>query len=79
VAGQCLGRGLVDEILVYVLPVLLGDGIPMSSPGLTRVDLEPISSARSGDATILRFRVRKESRPTPPQLAPPAARSRLDR
>ena len=59
VAGQCLGRGLVDEILVYVLPVLLGDGIPFSSPGLTRVDLEPVSSARSGDATILRFSVRK--------------------
>ena len=62
VAGQCLGRGLVDEILVYVLPVLLGDGIPFSSPGLTRVDLEPIGSARSGEATILRFRVRKYSR-----------------
>jgi dihydrofolate reductase len=59
VAGQCLGRGLVDEILVYVLPVLLGDGVPFSSPGLTRVDLEPVSSTRSGDATILRFRVRK--------------------
>ena len=59
VAGQCLGRGLVDEILVYVLPVLLADGIPFSSPGLTRVDLEPVSSARSGDATILRFRVRR--------------------
>ena len=56
-AGQCLGRGLVDEILVYVLPVLLGDGIPVSSPGLTRVDLEPLSSARSGDAPILRFHV----------------------
>src|SRR5438034_1928062 len=59
VAGQCLGRGLVDEILVYVLPVLLGDGIPFSPPGLTRVDLAPISSAPSGDATILRFRVHK--------------------
>jgi dihydrofolate reductase len=58
VAGLCLGCGLVDEILVYVLPVLLGDGIRFSSPGLSRVDLEPISSARSGDATILRFRVR---------------------
>jgi riboflavin biosynthesis pyrimidine reductase len=57
VAGQCLGRGLVDEILVYVLPVLLGDGIRFSSPGLSRVGLEPVSSARSGDATILRFRV----------------------
>jgi dihydrofolate reductase len=59
VAGQCLARGLVDEMLVYVLPVLLGDGIPLSSPGVTRVDLEPISSVRSGDATMLRFRVRR--------------------
>jgi dihydrofolate reductase len=59
VAGQCLRRGLVDEILVYVLPVLLGDGIPFSAPGLSRVDLEPISNVRSGDATILRFRVRR--------------------
>ena len=59
VAGQCLGRGLVDEILVYVLPLLLGDGIPFSAPGLAKVDLEPVSSARSGDATILRFRVRR--------------------
>src|SRR3954447_23123777 len=63
VAGQCLGRGLVDEILVYVLPVLLGDGIPFSSRGLTRVDLEPIGSARSGESTILRFRVRDNHRP----------------
>jgi dihydrofolate reductase len=59
VAGQALGRGLVDEILVYVLPVLLGDGIRFSPPGLARVDLEPIESTRSGDATILRFRVKK--------------------
>ena len=59
VASQCLERGLVDEILVYVLPLLLGDGIRLSSPGLTRTELEPISSVRSGDATILRFRVRK--------------------
>ena len=60
VAGQCLRRGLVDEILVYVLPVLLGDGIRFSSsPGLARIDLEPLSSTRSGAVTILRFRVRK--------------------
>jgi dihydrofolate reductase len=59
VAAQCLQRGLVDEILVYVLPVLLGDGIPFSAPGLPRIDLEPLSSARSGAVTILRFRVPK--------------------
>jgi dihydrofolate reductase len=60
VAGQCLQRGLVDEILVYVLPVLLGDGIRFySSPDLARIDLEPVSSTRSGAVTILQFRVRK--------------------
>ena len=59
VAGQCLRRGLVDELLVYVLPVLLGDGIRFSPPGLARIDLEPVSSTRSGAVTILRFRVRK--------------------
>ena len=58
VTSQCLRRGLVDEILVYVLPVLLGDGIRFSSPGLARIDLEPVSSTRSGAVTILRFRVR---------------------
>jgi dihydrofolate reductase len=59
VAGQCLRRGLVDEILVYVLPVLLGDGTRFSPPGLGRIDLEPLSSVRSGAVTMLRFRVLK--------------------
>jgi len=58
VAGQCLRRGLVDEILVYVLPVLLGDGVCFSSQGLGRIDLEPVSSTHSDGVTILRFRVR---------------------
>jgi dihydrofolate reductase len=59
VAGQCLRRGLVDQILVYVLPGLLGDGIRFSSPGLACIDLEPVSGTRSGAVAILRFRVRK--------------------
>ncbi len=56
VAAQCLRRGLVDEILVYVLPVLLGEGIPFSAPGLPTIDLQPLDSRRSGAATIMRFR-----------------------
>jgi dihydrofolate reductase len=55
VAGQCLQRGLVDEILVYVLPVLLGDGIHFSAAGLPTIDLQPLGSTQSGDVTILRF------------------------
>ena len=60
VAAQALGRGLVDEILVYVLPVVLGDGIRFSPPDTERVNLEPISSAPAGPVTVVRFRVRKE-------------------
>ena len=60
VAGQCLRRGLVDEMLVYVMPLLLGDGTRFfSSSGLERIDLEPVSVTSAGPITILRFRVRK--------------------
>ena len=59
VATQCLQRGLVDEVLVYVLPVLLGDGVRFSTSGLGRIDLEPFSNEQSGAVTMLRFRVRK--------------------
>lgn len=58
IAGQCLERGLVDEILVYVLPVLLGDGVSISAPGMPRIDLELLAGKRSGEATMLRFRPR---------------------
>jgi dihydrofolate reductase len=58
-ASQCLQRGLVDEVLVYVLPVLLGDGVRFSTPGLGRIDLEPFGNKQEGPVTMLRFRVRK--------------------
>jgi dihydrofolate reductase len=64
VAAQCLRRGLVDEILVYVLPVLLGDGVRFSPPSLDRVDLEPFGNTQSGAVTMLRFRVRKQAQPS---------------
>ena len=44
---------------MYVLPVVLGDGIRILPPGLDRIDLEPISSTQSGAVTILRYRVLK--------------------
>ena len=60
VAAQCLHAQLVDEILVFVLPVLLGDGVRLySSPGMARIDLEPIETKRAGDISVLRFRVLK--------------------
>ncbi|KQS60417.1 deaminase [Geodermatophilus sp. Leaf369] len=58
-ASQCLQQGLVDEVLVYVLPVLLGDGVRFSTSALGRVDLEPVEVQTSGPVTMLRFRVRR--------------------
>lgn len=61
-ASQCLQRGLVDEVLVYLLPVLLGDGVRFSTSGLGRINLEPFSNTQSGPVTMLRFRVLKDGR-----------------
>ncbi|MEQ3551658.1 dihydrofolate reductase family protein [Pseudonocardia nematodicida] len=58
-AGQCLRRGLVDEILVYVLPLLLGDGVRFSTSAIGRIDLEPFDNRQAGPVTMLRFRVRR--------------------
>ena len=61
-ASQCLQRGLVDEVLVYLLPVLLGDGVRFSAPGLGRIDLEPLGIQQSGSVTLLRFGVQGTGR-----------------
>jgi dihydrofolate reductase len=48
VARQCFDAGLLDEILVYVAPVLLGDGTRLfERPGGDNVKLERLRSARA--------------------------------
>ena len=43
VARQCLEAGLLDEVLIFFAPVLLGDGVRIfDHPGGTRVRLEPL-------------------------------------
>jgi dihydrofolate reductase len=43
VASQCIGAGLLDEVLVFFAPVLLGDGVRLlDRPGGTRVRLAPV-------------------------------------
>jgi dihydrofolate reductase len=59
-ARQCLERGLLDEIVIHLAPVLLGDGVRLFEvAGGLQVALEPTHVARSGELTDLRFQVKK--------------------
>jgi len=58
VARQCIEAGLVDEIVVHVAPVLLGDGTRLFDwPGGRQVRLEKVRVGESGALTDLRYRV----------------------
>jgi dihydrofolate reductase len=58
VAQQCLEADVLDEILVLIAPVLLGDGIRLfDRPGGTNVKLERISLTQAPQATNLWYRV----------------------
>jgi dihydrofolate reductase len=61
VASQCLDRGLVDELLVMVLPVLLGAGTPVYKPATASpIELEALTSSLSGSVQLLRYGVRNK-------------------
>lgn len=57
-ARLCLDAGMLDEILVHIAPVLLGDGVRFHAhPGGTNVKLERISLTQSPQVTNLWLRV----------------------
>jgi dihydrofolate reductase len=59
-ARQCLDAGLLDEVLVHIAPVRLGDGVRLfSRPGGTNVKLEHIGLTHSPRVTNLWLRVAK--------------------
>jgi dihydrofolate reductase len=54
VTQQCLEADLVDEVLLFQLPVLLGDGIRLfGRPGYREVLFETILATRYGQAVAL--------------------------
>ena len=58
VGAQCLAADLVDEVMVWVVPVLLGAGVPLyRSAAPARIRLEEIGSRPLGGATRLHYRV----------------------
>ena len=58
IALQCLRAGLLDEIVIHLVPVLLGDGVRLiDAPDLGTIALERTRVATSGQITDLRFAV----------------------
>jgi dihydrofolate reductase len=58
VAKQCLEANLLDEVIVHITPVLLGDGVRLfDRPGGSAIKLERISISENGQLTALRFSV----------------------
>ena len=57
-ARSCLDAGVLDEVLVHIAPVLLGDGVRLfDRTGGTNVKLERISLTQSPQVTNLWLRV----------------------
>ena len=58
VAAQCLAAGALDEVLVCVMPVLLGDGTRLfDQPGGRTVHLAPISVTHTPRVTNMWMRL----------------------
>jgi dihydrofolate reductase len=63
VAKQVLALGRLDEIIVQVVPILLGGGVPLfGNPPGRRVALERVHFGASGVLTDMRFRVMNADR-----------------
>jgi dihydrofolate reductase len=56
-ATQAIGHGLLDELIVHVAPVLLGDGKRLYGDGMDRIDLERIGLTHGDQVVDLRYRV----------------------
>jgi riboflavin biosynthesis pyrimidine reductase len=57
---DCLRAGLLDQIVLHVAPVLLGQGVGLfGGEGPGRIELDRIGLGEAGAATDLRFRVVK--------------------
>jgi dihydrofolate reductase len=58
VAAQCVQRGVLDEILLTIVPVFLGDGVRLfDQPGGNHVPLELVSVTHTDIVTNAWFRV----------------------
>jgi dihydrofolate reductase len=59
VVDQCLEAGLVDEMLIHLMPELLVDGVWLFGVPTVRTSLKTLDVSTSGQLTNLRLRVDK--------------------
>jgi dihydrofolate reductase len=59
VAQQCLAAGLLDQVLLHVVPVLFGGGTRLFAEGASPIALQQTAVVHAQDVTHLRFRVVK--------------------
>ena len=58
---QCLKAGLVDEIVIHLVPIVLGEGIRLFDHlGSESIELERTEVVTTSQVTSLRFRITKE-------------------
>jgi dihydrofolate reductase len=55
VAQQALAAGLADEVVLHVVPKLLGRGVPLFGPA--QVDLRPVETIQGPGALHLRYEI----------------------
>lgn len=60
VTQQCLAADVLDEVLLLLLPIVIGDGVRLfDRPGFREVLFETVRGERVGQAVALHFRRRR--------------------
>jgi riboflavin biosynthesis pyrimidine reductase len=59
VINQCLGAGLVDEIVLHLVPELVGDGVRLFDTSTLRASFKTLDVSASGQVVNLRMRIDK--------------------
>jgi dihydrofolate reductase len=59
VARQCLAAGLVDEVQLHVVPVVVGDGLPLFTRPGRPLRLTPVRVVSAPGVTHCRYRVER--------------------
>jgi dihydrofolate reductase len=74
-----LDEGQIDELMIFVIPVFIGEGIPLLAPRHRQIPLKLLSSRRYSDGVVrLHYRVARsagERRRPPRRKTSPARRS----